>query len=59
MFNQKSILNINVLKLKNMQNNNKNKLLSTSFCQEIRHVIIDDYKTINDEHANVNNQSFI
>ena len=54
MFNQESILNINMLRLKNMQNNDENEILSTSFCQEIRHIIIDDYKTVDDKHLNVN-----
>ena len=48
-----------MLKLKNMQNNDENEILLTSSCRKIRHVIINDYETINDEHTNVNDQSFI
>ena len=42
-----------------MQNNDENEISSTSSCRKIRHVIIDNYKTIDDEHANVNDQLFI
>ena len=59
MFNQESTLNINMLRLENMQNNDENEILSTSFCREIRHIIINDYEIINNEYANVNDQSFI
>ena len=44
MFNKKLTLSINTLILKIMQNNDDNKLLSTLFCQKIRHAVIDDYK---------------
>ena len=59
MFNQKSILNINILKLGGIQNSDENKILSISSCQKIRHIIIDDYKIVKNEYANVNDQSFI
>ena len=42
-----------------MQNNDENEILSTSSYREIHHVIINDYKTIDDEYLNVNNQSFV
>ena len=48
-----------MLRLENMQNNDENEILSTSSCRKIRYVIIDDYKAVDDEHANVNNQLFI
>ena len=59
MFNQKSTLSINILKLKNIKDNDENEILSTSLCRETRHIIIDDYETINDKYININNQLFV
>ena len=42
-----------------MQNSDENKILSTSLFRKTRHVIIDDYKTIDNKYTNVNDQSFI
>ena len=43
-----------MLKLKNMQNNNKSKILSISSCQKMYYIIINNYETVNDEYTNVN-----
>ena len=42
-----------------MQNSNENEVLTISFYRKTRHVIIDDYKTVDDKHTNINNRSFI
>ena len=38
-----------------MQNSDRNKILSTSFYREIRHIIIDDYETIDNKYINIIN----
>ena len=37
-----------------MQNSDESKILLTLFCRKIRRIIINDYETINDEYANIN-----
>ena len=48
-----------MLRLKNMQNSNENEILLISSCRKIHHVIINDYKTIDDKYLNINDQSFV